>query len=76
MSDLDDAEQDFQDPIELNTNLYARKRLRSSYGTQEYIITEFDLTEAHSCTICNMPWTNNGPHTTFNLKCGHVFGKT
>jgi hypothetical protein len=75
MSDLEDEECDFQDPINVNARVNNWKRTQSSYSSQRYVENDFDEEEVTICTLCQSPWTNNGTHATVSLNCGHVFGK-
>lgn len=75
MSDLEEEEHDFQDPINVTSRIHSRKQSQSSYDSQRYVNNEYDQEEVTLCILCQSPWTNNGTHATVNLKCGHVFGR-
>ncbi|KAI9486151.1 MAG: WD40-repeat-containing domain protein [Benjaminiella poitrasii] len=71
-SELIDEEGDFQEPIQIPTDSFIRKKRQRENDSDE----EEEGTEVTACPLCQTHWTNTGPHRIVNLKCGHVFGKS
>ncbi|KAI8348305.1 hypothetical protein BD560DRAFT_410807 [Blakeslea trispora] len=72
-ADQGEDEHDFQAPIRLYANS-SHKRDHSQVESEDDL--DDAIEEVSTCTICQTAWTNAGLHRPFNLKCGHVFGKS